>query len=103
MEKCIPKQYMSDFGPVKVAMSFIYEVVIESIMSDRFELLGTKYYSSSKLLKLNTDYKLYKLKDRFLSKSITLVGVPEKYINDNNLEEAKRLEKVKRKTKKQNV
>lgn len=81
----------SDGSRVYPAPFFLYEVVTYKLFNEkqakpskgRAELINSKFFKSSKPLKL--EYKIKRTKDYSLEISITWIGAPMEYILDNKL------------------
>ena len=81
----------SDGSRIYPAPFFLYEVVTYKLFNEkqakpskgRMELVNSKFFKSSKPLKL--EYKIVRNKDYSLEMSITWIGAPMDYIRDNNL------------------
>lgn len=69
---------------VEISPTFIYEVSLHKYWKNGYCFLGNKLYSSNKLLNTK-DNVVTKFDNYFISKEINLIGVPKKFIEDNNL------------------
>ena len=77
-----------DGSRIYPAPFFLYEVVTYKLFNEkqikgRVELVNSKFFKSSKPLKLG--YKIKREKDYSLEMSIVWVGAPMEYIRDNDL------------------
>lgn len=88
-----PTSYLtSDGSRIWPAPFFLYEVLTYKLFNEkqakpakgRVELVNSKFFKSSKPLKL--EYKILREKDYSLEMSMVWVGAPVDYIRDNNLE-----------------
>lgn len=72
---------------VELAPAFIYEISIYKYWNRGFCLIDSKCYYASELLPIKKDSEIKKYKDFSLLKEISLVGVPQEFINNNNLKQ----------------
>lgn len=88
-----PTSYLtSDGSRIWPAPFFLYEVLTYKLFNEkqakptkgRAELVNSKFFKSSKPLKL--EYKIIRKSDYSLEMSIVWIGAPMEYIRDNNLE-----------------
>lgn len=88
----LPTSYLtSDGSRIYPAPFFLYEVTTYKLFNEkqakpskgRAELINSKFFKSSKPLKL--EYKIIRNKDYSLEMSMTWIGAPMSYIRDNNL------------------
>lgn len=95
MEKLIP-QMNSHFGDksityryqgsrVEVLPYFLYEVDIFRIAPMRANILSSRYYISDKLLNVKEVEVIKRFKSFNIERFITLLGVPQSFIEENNL------------------
>lgn len=81
----------SDGSRIYPAPFFLYEVMTYKLFNEkqakpskgRVELVNSKFFKSSKPLKL--EYKIVRKSDYSLEMSMTWIGAPMDYIRDNNL------------------
>ena len=79
--------YLTGTGSkISVADSFLYEVSVYKVYKDRFECLGSKYYSSNNYLNIKKSCKIKKYKDFNISIFVDWVGAPKEYIIENKFE-----------------
>lgn len=67
--------------PVEVMSDFVYEVIIGERFDNGYALLNKKLYKTKNPLQIKKSLIISKNKE----KDITLIGVPKKFIEDNQL------------------
>lgn len=64
---------------------FLYEVSIGKYWKYGYCLLSSTHYESDKLLNISKPNEYKRFKDYMIGKSITLIGVPKYFIEENEL------------------
>lgn len=70
---------------VELSPTFLYEISLYKLWKGGAASLGTKYYKADHLLNIKKSLEIKELEDGHIEKSITLVGVPQEFINEYNL------------------
>ncbi len=76
---------------------FLYELSIHKYWKNGFCVLGTKFFTSKKLLNFKQVKKIKQFKGYKLEKEITLLGVPKEFIEKYNLKAPVKKTKKKKK------
>lgn len=79
------KTYLYKGYRVEVSSCFLYEVCINKYWKWGFCMLGNKFFKSDKLLRIKNTKILKYYKDYIIEKEISLIGVPYKFVIENNL------------------
>lgn len=102
MEKpTIPTTYLLHGNRVEIMPYFLYEVSVYKIAKNMAALMGSRFYKSDKLLKIKNDVTVKKFKDYDVVRYVDILGVPQEFVEENNLPiyEAKPKKKPKKKKK----
>lgn len=91
--------YVYDNKLVEVTSSFIYEVSICKYWNRGFCQLDNSFYKSDKLLNIKNDIISTNYDNYRIDKIIVLVGVPQQFVDEYNLQPPK-LKTIKKKSKK---
>lgn len=70
---------------VEPLSTFIYEITINKYWKNGYCLLGRKLYKADKLLNISKDRIIMKYNDYTIEKEISLIGVPQEFIDEMNL------------------
>ncbi len=70
---------------VELLPTFLYEISLYKLWKGGAASLGTKYYKADHLLNIKQSLEIQKINDGHIEKTITLVGVPQEFINEFNL------------------
>ena len=62
---------------------FLYDISIYILTENMAQILTSKYYKTTKLIKNNTKYK--KIGDKVVIRFINLIGAPMEFIQDKHL------------------
>ena len=88
MEKRIsPTKFLFGDDKIEAKSDFIYEVTLYEHSKNFIRLLDSCYYKSNKLLKLKNKIIIKRYKNRYLIKSINMIGAPLEFIKENNLKQ----------------
>lgn len=78
--------YRYEGSQIEVLPYFLYEVSIYEIHRNRCNILDSKMYTSTKLLKIKEDVKvLKKTREYEVVQFVDLLGAPQSFIEENNL------------------
>lgn len=83
------KAYIFKDVLVRAVPYFLYEVCMYKYCSSGFCMLGSRLFRTDKLLNIKKASKLHHYKGYSIEKEISLIGVPYKFIRENNLPEYK--------------
>lgn len=70
---------------VEPLSTFIYEITINKYWKNGYCQLGRKLYKSDRLLNISNNSIVIKYNDYTIEKEISLIGVPQEFINEMNL------------------
>lgn len=94
------KMYSYKGSVIRALPYFLYEVKVYKHSRLEFIVLGSKFYKSDSLLKINF-YNTVKYYDGYsIEHEMSLVGAPESFIKENDLQEYKPIVKKLKKRKK---
>ena len=71
--------------PVELLPTFMYEVTLNKYWKSGFCQLGNKFYKADKLLHVKNNYIITKYEGYYIEKEISLIGVPQEFIDEMNL------------------
>lgn len=78
--------YRYEDSQIEVLPYFLYEVSVYEIRKNRFNILGSKMYTSNKFLRIRNDVKtLKKTREYEVIQFVDLLGAPQSFIEENNL------------------
>lgn len=80
---------------VELSPTFVYEVVINKYWKNGFCQLDSKLYKAERLLHIKKDCTITKFPEYRIEKEISLIGVPQEFIVEQNL--SKYIKKSKKK------
>lgn len=84
-EPTIPTTYLLQGNMVEIMPYFLYEVSVYKIAKNMAVLMDSRFYKSDKLLRINNDVTVKKLKDCDVIRYIDILGVPKEFVEENNL------------------
>lgn len=70
---------------VELFPTFIYEVTLNKYWENGFCQLESKFYKADRLLHIKNNYIVTKYDGYSIGKEISLVGVPQEFIDEKNL------------------
>jgi hypothetical protein len=79
------KFYKYEDGLVELLPTFIYEVTLSKYWENGFCQLGSKLYKADRLLHIKNNYVVTKYEGYYIKKEISLIGVPQEFIDEMNL------------------
>ena len=79
------KFYEYEGGLVELLPTFTYEVTLSKYWKNGFCQLGSKLYKANRLLHIKNNYIITKYKGYRIEKEISLIGVPQEFIDEMNL------------------
>lgn len=79
------KYYEYEEGLVKLLPTFTYEVTLSKYWKNGFCQLGSKFYTADRLLHIKNNRVITKFDGYSIEKEISLVGVPQEFIDEMNL------------------
>ena len=79
------KFYEYEGGLVELLPTFTYEVTLSKYWKNGFCQLGNKFYKADRLLHIKNNYIVTKYEGYSIEKEISLVGVPQEFIDEMNL------------------
>lgn len=94
--------FETENGLVRIYQTFVYELNIYKYWKGGFCQMGSKLYKSNKLLDIKKDNIIEKYDDYFIQKEITLIGVPQKFVDENQLKVYKPIIKKSKKNEQRN-
>lgn len=80
------KHYILKDKLVVPTKKFLYEVSIHKYWKNGYSFYGNKFFESDKLLEIKKPNKFKAYKDYLYEKEISLIGVPYRFIQENNLQ-----------------
>lgn len=80
------KQYLYNGFKVEVLPYFLYEITIYKYSKNEVSIIKSTFYKSDTPVKITTYNKRVKYKEYTIEKSITILGVPESFIQENKLQ-----------------
>lgn len=91
-----PKVYVYEGIKIEALPYFLYEVCIYKHWDSGACVLGSRFFKSNKLLKINSFSKFKRFNGYTIEKEITLIGAPYQFIRERNLSEYKPIVKIKK-------
>lgn len=79
------KFYKYEEEPVELLSTFTYEVILSKYWKNGFCQLGSKFYKADRLLHIKNNCIVTKYEGYNITKEISLVGVPQEFIDEMNL------------------
>lgn len=79
------KFYAYEEGVVRLLPTFTYEVTLSKYWKNGYCQLGSKFYKANRLLHIKKNYIKKKYLGYFTIKEISLIGVPQKFIDEMKL------------------
>ena len=79
------KFYEYEGGLVELLPTFMYEVTLNKYWKNGFCQLGSKLYKADRLLHIKNNYIVTKYEGYRIEKEISLIGVPQEFIDEMNL------------------
>ena len=79
------KFYEYEGGFIKLLPTFTYEVTLSKYWKNGFCQLESKLYKADRLLHIKSNYIVTKYEGYSTEKEISLVGVPQEFIDEMNL------------------
>ena len=79
------KFYEYEGGLVELLPTFTYEVTLSKYWKNGFCQLGSKLYKADKLLHIKNNYIVTKYEGYRIEKEISLIGVPQEFVDEMNL------------------
>lgn len=95
------KFYKYEDGLVELLPTFTYEVTLSKYWENGFCQLGSKLYRANKLLHIKNNYIITKYEGYYTKKEISLIGVPQEFIDEMHLLLYTPIKKLKKKCTKQ--
>lgn len=79
------KFYEYEGGLVELLPTFMYEVTLNKYWNNGYCLLGSKSYKADRLLHLKNNCIITKYDGYLIEKEVSLVGVPQEFVDEMNL------------------
>ncbi len=79
------KFYEYEGSPVELLPTFVYEVTLSKYWNNGFCHLGSKLYKADRLLHIKDNCIVIKYDGYSIEKEISLIGVPQEFVDEMNL------------------
>lgn len=79
------KYYEYEGVPVELLPTFVYEVTLSKYWKNGYCQLGSKFYRANRLLHIKNNCIVTKFDGYNIEKAISLIGVPQEFVDEMNL------------------